>query len=213
LESYQQREVSPEEGEGFLMAESLAKIWLAKFMDTLPKHELSGILREAAIRGQLGKWTTALTFVVCSTCESVGWKAAAKGNRSTLLPVAREEYLALDVVAFEPAGDRRWRFPVAAIELENSREDDRVAYSLWKVLCTRADLRIVFCYRKDSAEGNELVRHLSEQVAQAMGIQERTRIGGETMLIVGSRNEAATFPYGFFKAWQFDTNLGRFGRA
>ena len=96
------------------------------------------------------------------------------------------------------AGD----FPIAAIELENSREDDRVAYSLWKVLCTRAELRIVFCYRKDAAEGNTLVRHLSEQVAQAMGIQERTRIGGETMLIVGSRNESGTFPYGFFKEWQ-----------
>jgi len=195
------------------MPDSLANVWFGKFMDIVQKHESSTPLREAAIREQLRKWTTALTAVVCSTCDSMGWKAAAKGNRSTLLPVAREEYLALDVVAFEPARDRRWRFPIAAIELENSREDDRVAYSLWKVLCTRAELRIVFCYRRDSAEGNELVRHLSEQVAQSMGIQERTRIGGETMLVVGSKNEAANFPYGFFKAWQFDTNLGRFGRA
>jgi hypothetical protein len=46
-----------------------------------------------------------------------------------------------------------------------------------------------------------------------MRIQERTRIGGETMLIVGSRNESGTFPYGFFKDWHYDTNLGRFGRA
>ena len=71
----------------------------------------------------------------------------------------------------------------------------------------------MFCYRRDAAEGSTLVRHLSEQVALAMGIQERTRIDGETMLIVGSRNESATFPYGFFKDWQFDMNLGRFGRA
>lgn len=195
------------------MPNPLASDWYERFMETVQRHESSARLREAAIHGQLGKWTTALTGVVCSTCETMGWKAAAKGNRSTLLPVAREEYLALDVVAFEPAGDHRWRFPIAAIELENSREDDRVAYSLWKVLCTRADLRIVFCYRKDSAEGTTLVRHLSEQVAQAMGIQERTRIGGETMLIVGSRNESETFPYGFFKEWRFDMNLARFGRA
>ena len=142
----------------------------------------------------------------------MGWVAAAKGNRSSLLPVAREEYLTLDVVAFEPAGDRRWRFPVAAIELENSRDDDQVAYSLWKVLCTRADLRIVFCYRKDSATGAMLVRHLSEQVAKAMEIRERTQLRGDTMLIVGSRDESESFPYGFFKEWVFDTNLGRFGR-
>src|SRR5580658_2343824 len=203
----------PEEGAGLLMPEALAPIWYGKFMDSLQRHESSALLKDAAIRGQLGKWTTALTGVVCSTCEAMRWKAAAKGNRSTLLPVARQEYLALDVVAFEPAGDRRWRFPIAVIELENSRADDRVAYSLWKVLCTRADLRIVFCYRRDSAEGTTLVRHLSEQVTTAMGIRERTQIGGETMLIVGSRNESGTFPYGFFKEWQFNKNLGRFGRA
>jgi hypothetical protein len=195
------------------MPDAVAPVWYSKFMDILQHHESSALLKDAAIRGQLGKWTTALTGVVCSTCEAMGWKAAAKGNLSTLLPEARQEYLALDVVAFEPAGDRRWRFPIAAIELENSREDDRVAYSLWKVLCTRADLRIVFCYRKDAAEGGTLVRHLTEQVAQAMGIQERIRIGGETMLIVGSRNESGTFPYGFFKDWHYDMNLGRFGRA
>ena len=195
------------------MADSLAPRWFEMFMDRVQHHHLSAELRQASLQGALAKWTAALTGVVCSTCEVMGWKAAAKGNRSTLLPVAREEYLALDVVAFEPAGDRRWRFPVAAIELENSREDDRVAYSLWKVLCTRADLRIVFCYRRDSAEGTTLVRHLSEQVAAAMGIQERTQIGGEIMLIVGSRDESATFPYGFFRQWQFDKNLGRFGRA
>ena len=195
------------------MADLVAPVWFERFMDSVQRHSLSADLREASIQGKLGKWTTALTGVVCSTCEAMGWKAAAKGNRSHLLPVPGEEYLALDVVAFEPAGDRRWRFPVAVIELENSRTDDRVAYSLWKVLCTRADLRIVFCYRKDSAEGNTLVRHLSEQVAAAMGMQERTKIGGETMLVVGSRNESATFPYGFFKQWQFDKNLGRFARA
>lgn len=195
------------------MSDALAQVWYGKFMETVQKHESSTLLKDAAMGGQLGKWTTALTRVVCSTCETMGWLAAAKGNRSTLLPVARQEYLALDVVAFEPAGDRRWRFPIAAIELENSSKDDRVAYSLWKVLCTRAGLRIVFCYRKDAAEGSTLVRHLSEQVTRAMGIQERTRIGGETMLIVGSRDESVAFPYGFFKEWRFDMNLGRFARS
>ena len=193
--------------------EAHASIWYQRFMDTVQSHESSGSLKEAALHGRLGPWTAALTKVVCTTCESMGWKAAAKGNRSHLLPVSGEEYLALDVVAFEPDGNRRWRFPVAVVELENSRTDDRVAYSLWKVLCTRADLRVVFCYRKDAAEGNTLVRHLSEQVAAAMALQERSKLGGETMLIVGSRNESATFPYGFFKEWQFDKNLGRFART
>jgi hypothetical protein len=39
-------------------------------------------------------------------------RSRARGHRSDLLPVSRSEYLALDIVAFEIAGDRRWRFPV-----------------------------------------------------------------------------------------------------
>src|SRR6266700_1943049 len=114
------------------MPETLAPLWYGKFMETVQRHESSAALREASIRGQLGKWTTALTGVVCSTCEAMSWKAAAKGNRSHLLPVSGEEYLALDVVAFEPAGDRRWRFPVAVIYLESSRIYFCVACSLCK---------------------------------------------------------------------------------
>ena len=186
--------------------------WYACFIDTVQKHEAAGPLREAAIRGQLGRWTEALTTVVCATCDAVGWEASAKGHISKLLPVPRSEYLVLDVVAFEASGDRRWRFPVAAFELENSKADDRVAYSLWKVLCIRAQLRVVFCYRRDADEGNALVRHLSEQVAHAMELQDRAALTGDTLLVVGSRSEAATFPYGFFKNWLFNANVGKFSR-
>ena len=143
----------------------------------------------------------------------VGWEASAKGHVATLLPVPRSEYLALDVVAFESAGASRWRFPVAVFELENSADDDFVAYSLWKVLCVRAKLRVVFCYRRDAEGGNALVRHLSEQVARAMELQDRAALTGDTLLVVGSRSEANTFPYGFFKNWLFDTNVGKFARS
>jgi hypothetical protein len=194
------------------VAEELAKEWFARFMEVLQKHESSALLRDSSIQGQLGRWTAALTEVVCAACGANGWESSAKGHATTLLPVARSEYLGLDVVAFEREGERRWRFPIAAFELENRREDDFVAYSLWKVLCIRAKLRVVFCYRRDAAEGNSLVRHLSEQVAHAMEIQDRAALSGETLLIVGSRSESATFPYGFFKEWKFDLNIGKFVR-
>ena len=42
------------------------------------------------------------------------------------------------------------------IELENSSREDMIAYSLWKVLCVRADLRVVFCYRKQRRSYSEL---------------------------------------------------------
>jgi hypothetical protein len=43
------------------MSDALAPIWYGKFMDIVQHHESSTLLKDAAIRGQLGKWTTALT--------------------------------------------------------------------------------------------------------------------------------------------------------
>jgi len=193
--------------------EMLAQKWFECFMETVQCHEAASELRDAAIKGSLRLWTKALTDVVVSTFDSFGWKGAAKGHRSDFLPVARQEYLSLDAVAFETDGKRIWRFPVAVFELENSRSDDVVAYSLWKVLCTRAPLKVVFCYRKDAEEGSSLVRTLAKQVVRGMSIPERQALSGETMIVVGSRNEATTFPYGFFKDWNLDVNTARFCRA
>ena len=195
------------------MPENLSGLWYAKFMDTVRQHPASAALQEAAQRAQLTEWTRALTTIVVGSCEAMAWKGVAKGHKSTILPVPRQEFLGLDVVAFEPAGERRWRFPVAVFELENSTADDRVAYSLWKVLCVRSQLRVVFCYRQDSGDGSKLVRHLAAEVARAMEIPERTAVIGETLVVVGSRDETKTFPYGFFKDWLFDANVGRFSRA
>lgn len=195
------------------MVGGFAEQWFAKFMETVQAHETSAALCKAALEARLAPWTEALTTIVVRSCEEMGWKGAARGHRSSLLPVARQEYLSLDVVAFEQSGDHRWRFPLAVFELENSRSDDVVAYSLWKVLCVRASLRVVFCYRSDSAAGSQLVRQLSREVARAMEIQDRAALKGETLVIVGSRSDATTFPYGFFKDWLFDPSIGRFGRA
>jgi len=188
---------------------SIAQLWFGIFMETVKTHEASTILREAADRGELKHWTEALTGIVVGTFPNMGWRGAARGHRSDLLPVSRSEYLALDVVAFEIAGDRRWRFPVGVFELENSPVDDLVAYSLWKVLCVRAELRVVLCYRRDASEGAELVRHLAGQVVQAMEIPIRSGLGGETLIIIGSRSETATFPYGFFKDWTHPAHFHR----
>ncbi len=195
------------------MADSLAARWFARFMETVRQHPAALDLQEAAQRAELTQWTRALTAIVVGSCDAMAWKGVAKGHKSTILPVPRQEFLGLDVVAFEPAGERRWRFPIAVFELENSTADDRVAYSLWKVLCVRSELRVVFCYRRDSASGSSLVRHLAAEVARAMAIPERTAVTGETLVVVGSRDETKTFPYGFFKDWLFDANVGRFSRT
>ena len=191
------------------MSSPVSQRWQAAFWEVVTEPSISGALREAAIGERLGDWTGALTQVAVATCEAMGWHASARGHRLDLLPIPRSEYLALDVTAFAE-GEKQWRFPVAILELENSRDDDRIAYSLWKVLCVRADLRVVFCYRRRPDEGPPLVRRLRDGVVRAMAIQTCADLSGETLVVVGSRDESATFPYGFFKWWKLDTNTGTF---
>ena len=142
----------------------------------------------------------------------MGWRAAARGHLGDVLPVARNEYLALDVIAFAES-QVSWPLPVAVFELENSKDDDLIAYSLWKVLCVRAALRIVFAYRGDVKAGVELVGRLTDSVIGGLSIDDRRALKGETSLIIGNRGVAETFPYGYFKAWTLDTNTGRFDRV
>lgn len=117
----------------------------------------------------------------------------------------------LDVTAFAD-GEKRWRFPVAVMELENRAREDQIAYSLWKVLSVRAELRIVFCYRRNSEDIPALLRHLRGEVIAAMGLAGRVNLEGATLLVVGSRSESGTFPFGYFGWWSLDTNTGKIER-
>lgn len=191
------------------MSQSIAYQWQTKFWQTLQQPENADPLKQAALKGQLGKWTTALTATVVSTSTAMGWQSSAKGHPLGLFPVSPSEYLALDVMSFA-SGETRWRFPMAVMELENSNDINRSAYSLWKVLCVRTDLRIVFCYRRSAEDRASLITFLRDEVLQAISLAERMKLDGETLVVVGSRDDSATFPYGFFKWWQLETNTGKF---
>lgn len=194
--------------------------WRDAFASTVRERETAEPLKQAALDERLRDWTTLLTGVVVHSCRSIGWTAAAKGHVLGELPQAGQEYLGLDVMAFEQVGVGLahdgaavpWRFPVAVFELENSRADDRVAYSLWKTLCVRASLRVVFAYRRDWSVGMELVQHLGRGVIGAMSIDTRVALDGDTLVVLGSRGEGDTFPHGYFKTWRLNTNTGRFDK-
>ncbi|MBI5922416.1 MAG: hypothetical protein HY847_12345 [Betaproteobacteria bacterium] len=181
------------------------------FFAVVQADELASELKQAAATANLGAWTRALTEAAVLSCRTIGLIASAKGHKLELLPIHRSEYLALDVMAFAE-GEKRWRFPVAVMELENSPREDQIAYSLWKVLSVRADLRIMFCYRKHGEQIPALLQHLHEEVVEAMGLTGRVKLEGETLIVVGSRSEAETFPYGYFGWWSLDTNTGKFER-
>lgn len=192
-----------------MSAPTLAEQWRETFLATVQEDSYAVPLKDAALDERLGDWTEALTATSVVTCQAMNWEAAAKKHRMTSLPVCRSEYLSIDIMAFGQEGSR-WRFPIAAIELENSKDDNKIVYSLWKVMCVRAGLRVVFCYRRDPTEGSELVRYLREELICSLALNDRVQLAGATIVVVGSRAESGTFPYGFFKWWRLETNTGMF---
>lgn len=201
----------PEKRARFLM-NAIAEVFTRRLFQNLEEDRTSAeALRVASLAANLTAWTTALTAITAKTCTDMGLEAAAKSSRCRAQPVPRNEYLSLDVMGLAPSsGD--WRWPAVVCELENSAEDRYVAYSLWKVLCVRAALRVVFCYRPEQATGSALVSYLARAVVDSMGVERRAATAGETIVIVGSRSSSSTFPYGFFEEWKLNTNIGRFER-
>lgn len=189
----------------------LADHFRTAFFEAAKSGAASAALRDSAVASRLGAWTSALTATVVEACGACGLRASAKGHKLDLLPVPRSEYLALDVSAFA-AGPKRWIFPTLVAELENQGSEDFIAYALWKVLAVRAEVRVVFCYRRDREAVPELVSHLRSEVVEALGVATLARLEGDTLLVVGTRNDAATFPYGFFSWWELEKNAGRFSR-
>lgn len=194
---------------------NLATEWLRAFYLALQDRDRIDALRAAAAEGRLAEWTTLMTRTVVASCRAAGWPSAARGHKLAILPQAGQEYLGLDVMAF-PAGtdaagaEPTWAFPCAVFELENLSE--RAAYSLWKVLCVRASLRVVFAYRDTAEQARVLVRELRGQIIAGMTAPERAEIGGDVLVVAGNRGDGAVFPYGYFRIWRLNTNIGDFER-
>lgn len=188
--------------------------WREAFLSVVQEPASAAPLKTASLAEDLKTWTTCLTAAVVTSCRNLGWPAAAKGHRLAELPQAGQEYLSLDVMALSPnPTPGRWRFPIAVFELENDRTDDRVAYSLWKVLCVRAPLRVVFAFRRDWEAGRGSVIAICNDVIGSLAVAERAALTGEIVLVMGNRGEGETFPHGYFKFWKLDTNVGRFEKV
>lgn len=195
----------------------LGTAWCEALLDALRPPERRDPLREAAATDDLAEWTRLMTVAVAEACRAMSWVVAAKGHKLDLLPQAGQEYLSLDGMAFDVAGapaGARWHWPVAVFELENKHTDDRTAYSLWKVLNVVARLRVVVAYRRTWDEANALPGLLADGVVRSsMPIERWSAIDGEALLVIGSRSDGESFPWGYFRFWRFDPGIGRFSKV
>ncbi len=185
--------------------------WYYRLRQMICQSEFAEPLRQAALANRRGQWTRVLTRAVVGTCHSYGWKASAREHETKALPVPRQEYLGLDVIAFEnnsPEAVPRWRLPVAVFELENRDNLDIIAYSLWKVMVVRCSLRGVFCYRTQPEKVTELVGAMGQVIIDSMTSSPDDK--APLLLVVGTRSKAEMFPDGFFQPYHWDTERRRF---
>jgi hypothetical protein len=185
--------------------------WRDAFVEQIREPTMMDALKQAALAEDMLSWTSNLTTAIVYSCQALGWVASGKGNQCVRLPQKGQEYLSIDVMAFPAGPGPLWPFPLAVFELENQYL--RVAYSLWKVLCIRAPLRVVIAYRRDWEESRQIVAKLTEDVIGGMQPQQRMALDGQTVVIVGNRGEGDTFPHGYFKFWMLNANLGQFEKT
>lgn len=177
-------------------SDGLARAFYSALREVMRDPALGTQLRAAADGARLRPWTELLTEAAARACTHMGWASAAKVTGSRPLPIGRDEYLGIDVMAFEP-GDG-WRRPVAAIELENAGDVPRIAYSLWKACSVRAPLSVLVCYRRRPEDIPRLVAHFTKEVLEPI------RPESEVLIIVGTRDAAGTFPDGYFRPFRWD---------
>ncbi len=183
--------------------------WYQTFRREVRDARWADPLRGSVLAGELGKWTEQLTGCVVATCESMSWTAVAKGYPGGALPISRQEYLAVDVMAFPSKVQPRWQRPVAVFELENQLDPEAISYSLWKVSVIRCAFGGVFCYRREPEGAKELLVGLARGVMAEVYSsveQHETKI----LLVVGTRSKAEDFPDGFFKPYLWEGVLGQF---
>lgn len=183
--------------------------WYQAFRREVRNIRWADPLRDSALRGRLGAWTKHLTGVVVTTCRNLGWTAVARGHSAEVLPVTRQEYLAVNVMAFPRADHPGWRKPIAAFELENRTDLEAIAYSVWKVSVVRCPFAGVFCYRRQPEEIKDLLVGLTRGVMMEIHPPtERDEV--RILLVVGTRSKAEDFPDGFFKPYLWESTLGQF---
>jgi hypothetical protein len=188
--------------------------WQNAFRDVVAEQEIASSLRTASLAEDLRSWTASLTASVVTSCSHLNWKASAKGHPSEEIPKHGQEYLNIDVMAFESkVKTTRWALPIAVFELENARTDTRIAYSLWKVLCIRAQLRVVFAFRRDWESSRNMVSDVCQDVIGGLSLVDRMEISGETVIVVGNRGDGESFPWGYFKCWRLDPSRGVFDKC
>lgn len=126
------------------------------------RHKQSARIWEES-GGSYARWTKHIGKLIGDTLATYARLKPVHRGRPD--PEGYSEYLNIDVMGLE----NPWGPPVAVCELENKYEVQWPKYSLWKLLSTSAEFRLLVGYfnpraRKYPTDANSLARLLAQEV-------------------------------------------------
>lgn len=121
------------------------------------------------------------------------------------------EYLGIDAVfidssEYDSMKESDWNpvgIPCAAVELENSYDQKRISYCLWKLLCVRAALRVLICYQNNQVNVNNLKERLENLIWQG-NLMKGT--DDDLLIIIGSEKGKELPWRNYFTAYKWRSN-------
>jgi hypothetical protein len=158
--------------------------------------EATDLWRETNLRR--AEWTRVMTEALARAAE-----ATLSGMVSKLLVTAkgrvnsygRSEYFSLDLSASD---DESWGSPLLIAEHENDRDDEKLTYCTWKLLCVEAQLRILVAYvdserQWSSYRSDEELAERLRQILNAHPTKSLVLITGNLRIGVEDRDWRSVF--------------------
>jgi hypothetical protein len=117
------------------------------------------------------------------------------------------EYLNIDSMFIDK--DAEWNeedwnplvLPTVVAELENKYENKDIIYSLWTILCIRAEIRVLICYQETTGKVNSLKSSIDRMITQEKLMQGED---SELLVIIGddSKDEDSEWNQ-YFKVFEW----------
>ena len=170
------------------MKKNLKEKWLKAFNLTLKELESESDTKSD------DEWTRFMTKVFSKTGEKINCYVQSRFTEDVK---NAGEFLNMDAMYFSNEDIKDWRsdfapiaLPPIVIEHENQYLIQKIEYCLWKILCIRAQLRILICYQDNIRDIYALKKKLEKMI-------ERLKISNneDVLIIIGDeKNENSSWP-------------------
>lgn len=178
-----------------------AKVWIKVFMESLKALENKNCWGKGDV-----EWTICMGKVLERVGKEIECDVTMRRN-ITKKDAYSGEYLNIDAMFTDNQEDwneEDWNplvLPSVVVELENDYGGKQITYCLWKILCIRAEIRVLICYQDATNKINCLKTRLEEVIT------ERELMKGEDselLVIIGddSKNEYSEWNE-YFKVFEW----------